>query len=155
LVYHYFGSKRGLLEAVLERSQSKLRAVAGRGGEPRQVIVDLVRENLSGSRPYIAILTRAIASGMRPSDWPGGYPTVETILELLTADWQQRDGRIPEEETRVLVAVAMSMAIGWVLLEDELLEVVGLSAAYRDEARERLVRSFVDMLAPALPPARD
>ena len=152
LVYHYFGSKRGLLAAVLATNQSKLHSVAERGGEPRDVVVDLMHENLFGSRLYILILTRAVADGMRLADWPGGFPTVEAILGLLSGDRQGAGGRLPEAEARALVAVAMSMAVGWVLLEDQLLEVVGLSAEHRDEARERLVRAFADILRPALPP---
>lgn len=154
LIYHYFGSKHGLLAAVLEKTQSRMRATGSRGGRPSDVAADLMRENLTGSRLYVLTLTRALADGMRPADWPGGFPTVEAVLGLLTDDWPDGARRPSEIEARELLAVAVSMAVGWALLEDQVLEIVGLSATQRDEARELVVSLFVDMLRPVLPPGR-
>jgi AcrR family transcriptional regulator len=154
LVYHYFGSKRGLLAAAVERSQSRMRAVAERGGEPRDVIAGLVRDNLAGNRLYLRTLTRAFADGMQPADWPGGFPAVEAILAMLSGERPGGDSQAWETEVRELIAVSVAMAVGWAVLQDQLLEVVGLSAEHRDEARERLVQAFVEILRPALPPDR-
>ena len=154
LIYHYFGSKRGLLAAVTEETQSRVRATGGLGVEPRDVIVELMRENLTGSRTYVLTLTRALAEGMPPADWPGGFPTVRAILDLLLAERPDADDRSREIEARELVGIAMAMAVGWVLLEEPMLEGVGLSAEHRDEARERVLRAFVQILEPVLPPRR-
>lgn len=152
LIYHYFGSKRGLLAAVVERSQARMRAVADTGGDPLDVFVGLARENLERHRPYLLILTRAFADGLRADQWPGGYPGVEAILERLLAE--QRSGAVDltESEVRELVAVTVAMTTGWVLLEDQLLDIVGLSGEHRDAARDRVVRFVQDMLGQALPP---
>ncbi len=82
LIYHYFGSKRGLLAAVLERSQSRMRA-APIDGEPLDVVATLARDNLTSYRLYYLILVRAFVDGMHPGDWPGGYPTIEKLLKVL------------------------------------------------------------------------
>jgi len=154
LVYHYFGSKHGLLAAVTEKVQSRLRATAERGGEPRDVILELMRENLIGSRSYVLTLTRALVDGMPPAEWPGGFPTVRAILDLLLAERPEGGERPRETEARELLGVAMAMAVGWTLLEEPMLEGVGLSAEHRDEARERVLQEFIRILEPLLPPRR-
>jgi AcrR family transcriptional regulator len=154
LIYHYFGSKLGLLAAATELTQSKMRAMVDRGGEPRDVILELMRENLIGSRSYILTLTRALADGMRPADWPGGFPTTKAILDLLLTEQPEGGDRSRELEVRARVGVAMAMAVGWVLLEDQVLEGVGLSAEHRDEARQHVLSAFLEILEPVLPPRR-
>ena len=153
LIYHYWGSKRGLLAAVLERSQARMRAVADLGGEPLEVFARLARDNLIGNRLYLLTMTRAFADGMRASDWPGGFPATEIILDRVMAANPQERG-LTEAEARERVAIAVAVAVGWVLVEDQLLEIVGLPPDYRDEARERVVSTFEDILRPALPPDR-
>lgn len=152
LIFHYFGSKQGLLAAVTERVQSRMRATAERGGEARDVILELMRENLIGSRSYVLTLTRALVDGMPPAEWPGGFPTVRAILDLLLAERPEGGERPQETEARELLGVAMAMAVGWTLLEEPVLEGVGLSAEHRDEARERVLRAFIQILEPVLPP---
>lgn len=151
LIYHYWGSKRGLLAAVLDRTQSRMRARAMRGGNPIDAIVDVVRDNLTGSRLYLRILTRAFADGMSPGDWPGGFPVLQSALDLLAGELPADDSGPAAFESRATVAVAIAMAVGWVLVEDQLLEIVGLPPEYRDEARERLLKSFEALLRPIDP----
>jgi len=149
LIYYYWGSKRGVLAAVLERTQARMRSMAvGRGGASETVLA-LVRDNLSGGRLYLRIMARAFLGGMSPGDWPGGFPTVERMLDLFV------DGEPtsrPEAEVREIIAAAIALAVGWILLEDQLLEVVGLTPADLEEARETLLRSFAAVIGPLLPP---
>lgn len=154
LIYHYWGSKRGLLAAVLERSQIRMRAVADIGGEPLEVFERLARENLVGNRIYLLTMTRAFAEGMRAADWPGGFPAVEAILDRLSVKTPHGQ-ELLAAEARELVALVVAMAVGWVLVEDQLLEIVGLPPDRRDEARDRVIRTIEDLLRPALPPSRD
>lgn len=153
LIYHYWGSKRGLLAAVLERSQARMRAVADIGGDPLEVFARLARDNLIGNRLYLLTMTRAFADGMRASAWPGGFPAAEIILDRVMAGNPQDRG-LTDAEARERVAIAVAVAMGWVLVEDQLLEIVGLPPEYRDETRERVVGTFEDILRPALAPDR-
>lgn len=151
LIYHYFGSKRGLLAAVLERSQSRMRA-ASIDGAPSDVLATLARANLSSYRQYYLILVRAFVDGMHPGDWPGGYPTIEQLLQVLAVDQPRPGGRPSEVEMRELLAVGVAAVVGWVLLENELLEVLELPPESKDEVREQVVRAFTEILRPTLPP---
>ena len=151
LIYHYFGSKRGLLAAVLAESQARMRAVAERGGTAQEAILDLVRNFVVNDRTYVLTLTRAFADRMRPADWPGGFPSAQAILDALCGQATEDDDGPSEAEVRALVAVVVAMATGWVLLEDQLLEIVGLPLEYRGEARERLIAAIRDVIRSAVP----
>lgn len=149
LIYYHWGSKRGVLTAVLERTQTRMRAMATDRERAGESALALVRDNLSGGRSYVRIMARAFLGGMSPGDWPGGFPTVERLLALFVDG--EPTGR-PEAEVREIIAAATALAVGWVLLEDELLEVVGLTPADREEARETLLRSFAAVIGPLAPP---
>ncbi|HSP90663.1 MAG TPA: TetR/AcrR family transcriptional regulator [Vicinamibacterales bacterium] len=152
LIYHYFGSKRDLFAAVLEKNQSRMRAAGDRDVPVREMILALVRANFGESRTYLLSLTRAFADGMRPADWPGGFPGVEAILERLIIDSGGEVARVSDHEVRRLVAVIVAMSVGWTLLEDQILEIVGLSEGDRDHARECLVEAIGRVIGPVLPP---
>ena len=149
LIYYHWGSKRGLLAAVLARTQARMRAVAGTTTGARESIEALVRENLAGSRLYITTLARALLDGMPADDWPGGFPGVRSALQVLGVD-ETVPGTARDFETRRLLAAALAMLFGWVLVEDDLLTMVGLPASERAEAREAFVSSFERVLRPAL-----
>jgi AcrR family transcriptional regulator len=155
LIYHYFGSKRGLLAAVVDRSQARMRAVVDRDQDALDLFVSLARENFARHRSYLLILSRAFADGMRASEWPGGYPGIEAILARLDAERRSGDAALPDIEMRELVAATVAMTSGWVLLEDQLLEIVGLSDGQREEARDYAARLVQDLLRRALPPGED
>jgi AcrR family transcriptional regulator len=143
LIYHYWGSKRGLLSAVLERNQSRMRAVIDKDADPHETILELVRENLAGSRTYLLILVRAWADGMPAREWPGGYPAIEGLLcQLLTGS----EGH--DTEVRETLACAVALLTGWVLLEKQLLEVVELPLSARGSARDALIRSIERVFEP-------
>ncbi|MEE4275738.1 MAG: helix-turn-helix domain-containing protein [Thermoleophilia bacterium] len=152
LIYHYFGSKRALFAAVLEKNQSRIRAAGDRDVPVREMILALARANFGESRTYLLSLTRAFAEGMRPADWPGGFPGVDAILQRLTSEAGGEAARIADDEARRLVAVIVAMSVGWTLLEDQILEIVGLSEGDRDDARECLLEAVDKVIGPALPP---
>ena len=152
LIYYYWGSKAGLLAAVNERNQASMRATAELEAAPLDAITGIVRENLTHSRTYLLTVTRALLDGMPPSEWPGGFPGIESVIRLLEDGNRAGAGQEADEDLRALAAVATAMLNGWVLLEDPLLEIVGLSAADRERAREVLVESIRRVLAPAASP---
>lgn len=155
LIYHYFGSKRGLFAAVLAKNQGRMRAVAERSEGAEETITNLLRTSVAESRTYQLILARAFADGLRPSEWPGGFPGIEAAIERLVAELPPAHDAAEEIRVRELIVVVVAALHGWVLEEDHLLEIAGLSAEHRDEVRELVVRSMLDVLRPVLPPADD
>jgi AcrR family transcriptional regulator len=144
LIYYHWGSKEGLLAATLERSQGRVRARL-QGSDPVEAAVAAAGETVRHNRRYLLSLTRALLDGMPASDWPGGFPGVEGVIRLLVADVQAHGG--DETEARLRVACAVAMLDGWVLIEDQLLEMVGLAADDRERGRDVLLASIRRVLA--------
>jgi hypothetical protein len=132
-----------------------MRAVVERTAGAEATVRELARANVLGSRTYLLTLTRAFADGMRPSDWPGGFTGLDAALERLLAELPAGHDAARETEVRELLACAVAMMHGWALVEDELMEMVGLPSERRDEMRELVVRSAVDVLRPVLLPTHD
>ena len=131
LIYYYWSSKDALLAEVVGRSQARVRAMAH--GEAAETVTAIVRETLTENRLYLLTLTRALIDGMPPSEWPGGFPGVEAAIELLERDAPDDAYR---DTVRERVAVVTALLEGWALIEDQLLEIVGLSRGDREHARE-------------------
>jgi AcrR family transcriptional regulator len=144
LIYYYWGSKGDLLAATLERSQGRVRARL-QGSDPVEAAVAAADETVRHNRRYLLSLTRALLDGMPASDWPGGFPGVEAVIGLLVADVRAHGG--DEVEARLRVACAVAMLDGWGLVEDQLLEMVGLSADHRERGRDVLLASIRRVLA--------
>ena len=83
---------------------------------------------------------------MPPSEWPGGFPGVEAAVELL--EREAPDDRRCGRQVRERVAVVTAMLDGWVLIEDQLLEIVGLTPHDREHARETVLAVVREILAP-------
>jgi hypothetical protein len=126
--------------------------VAELGAGTRATILELVRESLAGSRPYLQTLSRAFIDGMPPAEWPGGFPAVKVMLDLLMDEQKELRGGDADEVVRARVMTLVSMAVGWILLEDALLEIVGLAEEDRDLARGVLLRTVDDLLRPGWEP---
>lgn len=148
LIYHYWGSKRGLMGAVLERTQASIRATPSGSGDERAELLALVRDYVAGRRLFVETMVRAFLDGMPAEEWPGGFPGIERALTLLGVD--EADDETPRStDARRQLAAATAMLFGWILLEDHLLAVVGLSASDLDAAREELVAAFDRVVQPA------
>ena len=143
LIYYYWGSKSGLLAAVTEHSQARIRAVAR--GDAVDAVTAIVRESLVENRHYVLTLTRALLDGMPASEWPGGFPGVESAIELLERDAPDERQR---SHVRERVAVVTALLDGWMLIEDQLLEMVGLTSDDREHARETMLAVVREILDP-------
>jgi hypothetical protein len=84
--------------------------------------------------------------GMPPSKWPGGFPGVEAAIELLERDAPDDDYR---DSIRERIAVTTALLDGWVLIEDQLLEIVGLPGGDREHARETMLAAVRVVLDPS------
>ena len=144
LIYYHWGSKEELLAATVARSQGRVRARLEAAGAVDAAVV-AADETLRHNRHYVLTLTRALLDGMPPSSWPGGFPGIEAALALLLDEARARG----EDETgaRLRVACVVAMLDGWVLIEDQLLEMVGLSAADRERGREEFLAAIRRVLA--------
>jgi len=149
LIYYHWGSKRGLLAAVLARHQTKMRTLIDMNVTARDAVLELVRENLEGSRLYLLMLSRAFLDHMPAGDWPGGFPAVDAAVERLRRAGPAAAPRW-DEEARGTAAVVTAMLAGWVLMEDQLLEIVGLPPSCRGMARDRLIQYVDTVLRVAL-----
>ena len=141
LIYYYWSSKDALLAEVVGRSQARVRGVAH--GEATEAVTAIARESLSSNRLYLLTLTRALLDGMSPSEWPGGFPGVEAAIELLQRDAPNDPYR---DSVRERVAVVTALLNGWTLIEDQLLELVGLSPGDREHARETMLAAMRHVL---------
>ncbi len=144
LIYHHWGSKEELLAAVVARSQGRVRARLEAAGAVDAAVV-AADETLRHNRHYVLTLTRALLDGMPPSSWPGGFPGVEAALALLL-DEARAHGE-DETDARLRLACVVAMLDGWVLLEDQLLEMVGLTGDDRGRGRAEFLAAVRRVLA--------
>jgi AcrR family transcriptional regulator len=147
LIYYHWGSKRELLAAVVADTQAQMRAAfavepSALGGDPvaqaRKLLGPLVGDSLAGNKPYFLMVTRAFLDGMPVSDWPGGNPAADALVRLLLGAAPTGDPD-REEKVRTSVAVVTALITGWILLEDQLLDIVQLADSRRETARELLL----------------
>ena len=148
LIYYYWRSKDELLAAVLERTQSRVRQMAPRN-DATDLTTTLAREYLKDSRRYLRIVTRALLDGAGPADWPGGFPGIEAALAALDAAERLEPGDERDTIRRERLAIVTAMLNGWMLIEEQLLEMVGLGPDDRDHARETLVRCVGELMSGA------
>lgn len=150
LIHHYWGSKAALLAAVLQRTQDRMRAVADTRAEARPLILSLVRESSTGSRQYLVTLARAFLDGLPPHEWPGGFPAIEAALEALRRESAEAPAPPTDRELREVLMTVVALLNGWVLLEDQLLDILELDD--RERARDALLRAvgrLLDDVSPA------
>ena len=147
LIYYHWGSKRELLAAVVADTQAQMRAAfavepSALGGDSvaraRKLLAPLVGDSLAGNKPYFLMVTRAFLDGMPVSDWPGGNPAADALVRLLL-DAAPTGDPDREEKVRTSVAVITALITGWILLEDQLLDIVQLADSRRESARELLL----------------
>jgi len=157
MVHYYFGSKRALLERVLERTleplAAALAAMRAGGAAPVSEIVRLLLETL-GAHPNLAVLMA------REVMLPGGVMREHflermaprlggTLPGLLAAE--QAAGRVdPDLDARIaalmLIALTVFPFIGRGIAES------GLGVAYDAVGRRRLERHVIALLAGGIRP---
>ena len=99
LIYYYWESKRGLLAAVLERNQQRVRSLVKGQTDPRETVLAIIRNYLDEGRLYLLIMARSFLGGMPVQDWPGGYPGMESAIDALLAAGPEDDPQWDEERS--------------------------------------------------------
>jgi AcrR family transcriptional regulator len=149
LIYYYWGSKRGLLGAVLERNQQRVRSLAAQQTDARETVLAIIRNYLGEGRPYLLIMARSFFGGMPVVDWPGGYPGLDAAIDALRdagpADDPQWDGRVRE-----VMSLVSAMLCGWVLMGEQIMDAAGVAQERREASSELLLASIDGVLRQAL-----
>lgn len=115
LVHRYFGSKDGLLGAVLEHLAAEVATTVGTPGDAR---------NWAAGGPvdrHWRVLARAILDGHDPATLQDDFPATRRLIE------GTRAGSGAEEETaRLQIAQVIALNLGWRMFEPFLVAATGL-----------------------------
>lgn len=121
LVHHYFGSKDGLLRAVLDDLGARV-AAAVTDGDPEATLRDADGPVARHAR----IVAQLLLEGRNPADIQTAFPTVDALAAALRARGWSTDAA---SQRAVLAA---SLAMGWQLFAPFLERAGGLAEAPGD-----------------------
>lgn len=142
LVHRHFGSKEGLLSAVLERLSAKLDAALGSDADELP-LPGLIERTFAASRThrmYWQVLARAILEGMEPGDLQRSFPVVGRIANAI-----ERETALPIAPAEA-AALVVALGLGMLLFEPYLRAATGLDAG-KWRALERSLPALVSLPA--------
>lgn len=133
LVHHYFGSKAGLVQAVLER------LAGGSAAAIRERGVDaVIGSDDDRVRRHVRVLTRVVLDGAAPEGFQAQFPVVAYLSGL------GRETLGLDDQTAALRASqAVALMVGWLVLEPWLLASAGLGPEALQTARADLQPALV------------
>jgi AcrR family transcriptional regulator len=128
LVHHYFGSKAGLVQAVLDRlAEESAAAIRERGSD---AVTDPADDRV---RRHVRVLARVVLDDAAPEGFQAGFPIVDYLSGL------GRDTLGMDDETaRLRSSQVVALMVGWLILEPWLLTSAGLGAEQAERARADL-----------------
>lgn len=133
LVHRHFGSKTGLLRAVLDRLAQDLARQSEPAGGRALASARLFRATRE-QQSYWRILSHALLEGEDPRRIQGGFPVVSRMLG--EARQAAADGRLARGiDPATAVAANVALALGWLQFEPFLLAASGLDRRSADEIR--------------------
>ena len=133
LVHHYFGSKAGLVQAVLEHlADESAAAIRERGVD---AVIDPADDRV---RRHVRVLTRVVLDDAAPDGFQARFPIVAYLSGL------GRETLGMDEQTAALRASqAVALMVGWLILEPWLLSSAGLGTEATEAARADLQPALV------------
>jgi len=133
LVHRHFGSKEGLLRALMERLAQSIAASA----EPNDGVALPPALVASAARSaYWRVLARALLDGRDPRELQAGFPLIRQLLTRVKR--AQAAGLVIDDvDARLLTAMSLALGLGWLLFEPFVLAATGLERRHRDELREQ------------------
>ncbi len=133
LVHHYFGSKSGLVQAVLEQLAAESAAAIRERG------VDAVIDPEDGRvRSHVRVLTKVVLDDAAPEGYQAEFPIV-AYLSGLGRDTLGLD----DETARLRASQVVALMVGWLTLEPWLLASAGLGPEASESARADLQAAMV------------
>jgi AcrR family transcriptional regulator len=141
LLHRHFGSKRAVLEAVLERSVRQLAGIASEIVDARSGARQLFLSSTTQSF-YRRILARSMLDGTDIEKFLPGFPIIERLINVL--ERQQSYSR--SDEIRFRVACVSALVTGWSLFEPLFLRATGLSRRRKKDIEERLIEVVQGLL---------
>lgn len=128
LVHHYFGSKAGLVKAVLERlADESAAAIRERGVE---AVIDPSDDRV---RRHVRVLTRVVLDDAAPAGYQAQFPIVAYLSGL------GRDTLgLADETARLRASQVVALMVGWLTLEPWLLAAAGFGPEASESARADL-----------------
>lgn len=149
LVFRHFGSKAQLVREVMDRLIDELFAeFASVGLDPASIAA--VGEGIAEREQIWKLLTRAVLDGEVEVLIERNYPELDAaarvIERALKAGWMS-----PDVEPRILLAIILAGALGWVLLDPVLATVMKIPGDTPKRRRELARAGFAEMLG-ILPP---
>ena len=143
LVHHYFGSKSGLVTAVLDELALRLGTLVGPLGndsDGRRFV-----ENADEAHVHVRVLAYAILE-----DESVGFQNSFPIVERFAAAAQHVFG-LDEETARLRSVQAAAMIFGWMMMEPWLLKAGGFDPAAASDLRPRIVEGILRLAAREAP----
>lgn len=125
LVHHYFGSKAGLVQAVLERMASESEAAMVEMG-PAAVF----DANDPRVRRHVRIVARVVLDNAAPPGFQNAFPVFDQIVGMI-----RNVTGVDDETARTRAASALAMSMGWLILEPFLIAAAG----FDEDDRSRLL----------------
>jgi TetR/AcrR family transcriptional regulator, repressor for neighboring sulfatase len=141
LVHRYYGSKRNLMRAAMQRAQARL---ASRIDEVPDIVegaAAILHATLQ-ERELIATLTRAALDGVF-GDVPASNPATAALVERVQREAAARGGS--RHDPRVVVTCLSATAVGYALLGDYFRHSAGLDGHSADEVEAMLVDVLRDV----------
>ena len=133
LVHHYFGSKAGLVQAVLERlADESAAAIRERGVE---AVIDPADGRV---RRHVRVLTRVVLDDAAPEGYQARFPIV-AYLSGIGRETLGMDG----ETAALRASQAVALMVGWLILEPWLLSSAGLGPESLEAARSDLQPALI------------
>jgi len=131
LVHHYFGSKDGLIRAVLDQlaDEAKIEIDA----DERSAAIYALG---GATERHGRIVAHLLLEGRDLADYKSGFPSMDAVIER----YQRADG-VTEDDARLRVAQIVAMVLGWQLFEPFLVAAAGLDQS--DDLRARALDDAV------------
>ncbi|MEL3889211.1 TetR family transcriptional regulator [Ferrovibrio sp. MS7] len=139
LVHRHFGSKEGLLRAVMQHQADTLAQAAGQGiarGAAHGSLTEAVFAAAVQGDAYWRILARQLLDGADPRELQSDFPTLRRIIEHRVAGGQKRN------EAALDVVVLAAAGLGFLVFEPFL----RAAAGFEKQPRSMLPRAFARRL---------
>ncbi|WP_430396673.1 TetR family transcriptional regulator [Ferrovibrio sp.] len=139
LVHRHFGSKEGLLRAVMQHQADMLAQAAGQGiarGAAHRSLAEAVFAAAVQGDAYWRILARQLLDGADPRELQSDFPTLRRIIEHRVTGGQKRN------EAALDVVVLAAAGLGFLVFEPFL----RAAAGFEKQPRATLPRAFARRL---------